>query len=65
MNQNEYELIKDCIAYGAPAVQNKLMAAFNEVVNNSNKLTMLEQEAAAKAKAAAEKEAAKNKKEVK
>ena len=32
MNQVEYEQIIECIRFGAPAYANKLIAAFNSVV---------------------------------
>lgn len=49
MNQADYELIKKCITYGAPAVAPELMGALNKIVTNSNELERLLREAQAKA----------------
>lgn len=36
MIQNDYELIISCIQYGAPAVANRLVKAFNDTIDQVN-----------------------------
>lgn len=61
MKQHQYETIMDCIKFGAPALAQELIAAFNQVMANSNNYLSDKaraEEEARKAKEAAEREAA-------
>lgn len=67
MKQHQYEEIITCINYGAPALANDLITAFNQVMQNSNEFIsakMKAEEEARKAQEEAAKEA-KQKEEIK
>lgn len=58
MKQNQYEAIISCIQFGAPALSQELITAFNQVMQNSNEYVsekLRADEAARKAKAELEK----------
>lgn len=60
MKQAQYEAIINCIQFGAPALAQELVTAFNTVMQNSNEYVtekMKAEEAARKAKEDAERKA--------
>ena len=50
MKQSSYDMIVACIQHGAAAMSNQLIEELNGVVNDSNQLRTLAQQAAEKAK---------------
>ena len=50
MKQSSYDTIVACIQHGAAATANQLIEELNGIVNDSNQLRALAQEAADKAK---------------
>lgn len=57
MKQSSYDTIVACIQHGAAATANQLIEELNGVVNDSNQLRTLAQQAAERAQALQQKEA--------
>ena len=47
MTQEQYEIIIKCIKQGVPVIADKLVNAFNKIVDNSNKYIERQQESKA------------------
>ena len=56
MKQSSYDMIVACIQHGAAAISNQLIEELNGVVNDSNQLRTLAQQAAERAQELQQKE---------